>query len=140
MRGVSGYNNGFVLDCEVDAGDIAYGGYGAMVDRTFVDEASARGFADRTITEVVEFADEPAMLKIVTDNLRHCRRQHLEAVYEYRTTLLHCVTDPPLRSHILETHARAIAFYSQILDLIGDGVASLLAAHADGALLLQGRR
>lgn len=92
------------------------------------------------MADATEYEDNPFCWELVVDELKLRVQDHLGAVSCIKRKYQYPAQDDAFRSPNLEARAMAIAAYSQILDLLAEGVPALLAAYEDEALILQGKR
>ncbi|EIM79837.1 uncharacterized protein STEHIDRAFT_163394 [Stereum hirsutum FP-91666 SS1] len=132
------YINRLALDSEYPSD---YPGWWNLAnDICLKDDAARKRTAAQFLADAIEYEGDPFSWDLVLGELKLRIEEHLDAVGFIKRKYSFPAEDDPFRPPNLEARAHAIAAYTQILDLLTEGLPSLLAAYQDEALILQGKR
>lgn len=91
------------------------------------------------MADAIEYEDDPFCWDLVVDKLKLCVSDHLGVVRCTKDKYYFSFEDDPFRAVNLKGRALAITAYTQILDLLAEGLPAPLGAYGDETLILQGR-
>lgn len=133
----SGYKNPLALDSfSVDD----WGFWAGMIDNSLEDAEVRRRTAAEFVADTTEYDGDAFSFQCVRKELMSRIEQHQDAVRYVRDTQQRYQKVDGFCPFRLAGHALGIAAYTQVLELLDDGLSYLLVAHEDQALILQGRR